>query len=110
MRESRHRPLLEAIASAALSTPGDSDPALRRAAHEAARQPDATVQDLPDDLARFVGKVARDAYRVTDDDVEALRASGWSDDALFELIVATASGAGLARLEHGLAALEAALA
>jgi alkylhydroperoxidase family enzyme len=52
-----------------------------------------------------VDKVAQHAYKVTDEDVAALQAAGNSDDAVFEVTVAAALGAALARLERGMAAL-----
>jgi alkylhydroperoxidase family enzyme len=47
----------------------------------------------------YLEKVRLHAYRVTDSDVEALRAAGLSDDAIFEHTVAVAIGAGLERLD-----------
>ena len=48
----------------------------------------------------------RHAYRVTDAQIEALRAGGFSEDDVFELTVASAVGAGLERLDAGLHALQ----
>jgi alkylhydroperoxidase family enzyme len=53
----------------------------------------------------YVDAVRNRAYRITDADVAALRASGLSDDAIFELTVAAALGAAQRCLESGLAAL-----
>src|SRR3954470_19553282 len=61
--------------------------------------------DFGDELGALVHKVARHAYRVTDEDVVAARDAGWSEDELFEQIVATATGAGLARRELGRSAV-----
>jgi alkylhydroperoxidase family enzyme len=49
--------------------------------------------------------VAKHAYKVTDADVEALRHAGYSEDAIFEITLSAALGAGLARLERGIEAL-----
>jgi alkylhydroperoxidase family enzyme len=49
--------------------------------------------------------VRRHAYRVTDGQVEALRAAGLSEDEVFELTVAAAVGAGLDRLDAGMRTL-----
>jgi len=49
--------------------------------------------------------VARHAYKLTDDDLTALRRAGSSEDAIFEITVSSALGAALDRLERGLAAL-----
>ncbi len=56
-------------------------------------------------LAAHVDTVARHAWRVAPEDVAALRAAGLSEDAIYEATVAAALGAGLLRLERGLAAL-----
>ena len=61
----------------------------------------------PPPFEAYVEKVRRHAYRVTDAEVASLVAAA-SEDAVFEATVATAVGAGLARLEAGLAAIEAA--
>jgi alkylhydroperoxidase family enzyme len=58
------------------------------------------VDDLA--VAHYVDLVRRHAYRVTDEDIERLRGAGLDDDAIFELTVAAAVGAGAKRLEVGL--------
>ena len=68
----------------------------------------ATGRGVPPELKPYAAKVARHAYRVVERDVEALREAGYDDDAIFEITVAVALGAGLRRRELGLAALEAA--
>src|SRR4051812_42690285 len=60
---------------------------------------------LPAELAGFVEKVAKHAYRTTDEDFAALAKAGYSEDQLFELTLAAAAGAAWARLDRGLAAL-----
>jgi len=70
--------------------------------HTGERERGRAGEDL---LAAYVDKVARHAYKVTDDDLAALQRAGHSDDALFEVTVAAALGAALGRLERGLAAL-----
>jgi len=67
-----------------------------------AAQPDRAV---PRAAEQYVETVRRHAYRVTDAQVEALRAAGLSEDEIFELTVATAVGAGLERLDAGLGTL-----
>jgi alkylhydroperoxidase family enzyme len=48
----------------------------------------------------------RDAsYRITDGDVAALEAAGHSQEEIFEITVAAATGAALHRLDRALAAL-----
>jgi len=53
-----------------------------------------------------VEKVAAHAWRVTDEDVEALTRAGHSEDAIFEVTAAAALGAAIMRLERGLIVLE----
>jgi hypothetical protein len=45
------------------------------------------------------------SYRVTDNDVAQLLAAGFSEDELYELTICAAFGAGVARLDRGLALL-----
>lgn len=52
----------------------------------------------PEAMKAYLDKVRRHAYRVTDADVEALRAHGFSEDEIFEQTVAAAVAEGLSRL------------
>jgi alkylhydroperoxidase family enzyme len=67
-----------------------------------AAQPDRIA---PDDFAPYLDKVRRHAYKVTDRDVEELKAAGYSEDEIFEHTVSAAVAAGLERLDAGLRAL-----
>jgi hypothetical protein len=85
---------------------GVTDPALRRAvASRAAAAGGGSAAALPSELIPFVDKVARHAYQVTREDIDALRAGGHSEDAIFEVTVSAAVGAALSRLDRGMAAL-----
>ncbi len=79
-----------------LEGPGTLDPAIRQAAARG---------DVPDDLAAYVDKVRRHAYKVTDEDVERLRVVGYSEDQIFELTIAAAYGAARSRLDAAMEAL-----
>jgi alkylhydroperoxidase family enzyme len=61
--------------------------------------------DDPADFQPYLDKVRKHAYRVTDEDVAALKEAGHSEDEIFERTVAAAVAAGLERLEAGLRAL-----
>jgi alkylhydroperoxidase family enzyme len=74
---------------------------LNRRLREASR-PD---REQPAAATAYLEKVRLHAYRVTDADVEALKAAGLSEDDIFEATVAAAVGAGLARFEAGLRTL-----
>lgn len=92
-----HAILRDAVLAQVLDGPGQTRPALRRAA--------AANDGVPADLAPLVAKVHAHAYRVTDEEMAAAqRAHG--DDAMFEVVVAAALGASRRRLEAGLRALE----
>ncbi len=56
----------------------------------------------PEAMEAYLSKVRRHAYRVTDADVEALRADGFSEDEIFEQTVSAAVAEGLSRLDAAL--------
>ena len=60
-------------------------------------------------VATYVAKVKNHAYRVTDEDVAAVRAAGLDDDQIFELSVAAAVGQASRQYESAVSALDAAL-
>jgi hypothetical protein len=93
----RHMKRVAALRAAVFESPGQLDPALRLAI--------ADRQEIPEPLRAYVDKVHRHAYEVTDADIEALDQAGYSQDQVFEITVSAAVGAGLSRLERGLAAL-----
>ncbi len=92
-----HRPSFTALRDAALSTPGALPAQTRQAAFEGG--------PLPEPMASLAEKMRTNASMISDEDVLALKAAGHSDDAIFELIVATAVGAAEKRLNHALALL-----
>ncbi len=97
---------LKAVARRAiLEGRGRSRPAARKAAFDGESEPGA-----PAAVAAYVVKVRDTAYKVTDDDVAALRAAGLDDDHIFELSVATAIGQATRQYDAAVAALDAALA
>jgi hypothetical protein len=93
----RYDELLDELRAAALDSPGAVAPELRRAA--------AAGASLPPELETWVAKVRERAYETTDEEVAALRRGGWSEDAIFEVTVAAAVGAGLERFAAGVRAL-----
>jgi alkylhydroperoxidase family enzyme len=63
---------------------------------------------LPEPLRTLVDKVARSARSVLDEDFAAARASGLSEDQLFELVVCAAVGQAGRQYDAAMAALDAA--
>jgi hypothetical protein len=88
--------LKEDTAAAVLRGPGTTPPALRQALARG---------EPPEELRALVEKIRRHAYKVTDEDFAALRAR-YSEDELFEIVVASVIGAADDRLRAGLRALE----
>jgi len=106
----RHANLAERLRASILQGHGETPPELRRAgaarAAELAGNPAASpAPGIPENLRDYVDAVSLRAHRITDEDVQALRRAGYSEDAVFEISLSVAVGAGLARLERGLAAL-----
>jgi hypothetical protein len=77
----------------------------RGALDASVREALAAGQEIPEPMAIYVDKVTRHAYRVTDDDVHALLAAGYSQDQIFEATLSVALGEAQVRLQTGLEAL-----
>ena len=106
----RYTVLSQHLTDAILTSPGETDPTLRRAIEEQSAQWSSSspqqVEQVPPELVTYVKKVALYAYKTTDEDVEALRKAGYEEDAIFEITLSAALGAGMTRLACGLAALK----
>lgn len=99
----RYAQLVQTLIDSVLRSPGATEPALRAAA---ASGPDGAAEALPPELVPFVEKVRRHAYEITEDDLATLRQAGYSEDAIFEITISTALGAGQARLRRALNVLQ----
>ena len=97
---SRYTQLVSAFRDAVLRGKAVLSPTVRRVVLEGG--------DAGPDTTAYLAKVRAHAYRVTDEDVGALRAAGWTDETIYEVTIAAAVGEGLRRLDVGLAALRAA--
>jgi hypothetical protein len=94
--EDRFAFLREATAAALLRGPATTAPELR----------EAVARGVPSsELVTLVEKIRRHAYKVTDSDLDALRAR-YTEDQLFEIVVAAAFGAAQERLAAGRRALD----
>jgi hypothetical protein len=106
----RYTDLSQRLNDAILTSPGVTDPTLRRAiAEQSARwsySPPQQIEQVPPELVTYVKKVALYAYKTTEEDIDALRRAGYDDDAIFEITLSAALGAGMTRLKRGLAALK----
>lgn len=97
-----HRQHAEAVRSAAIGRAGFTPAELRRAVLDRAAG-GAAIAEPYDALAQQIGQAA---YRVTDAQVAAVRATTGSDKAAFEVIMCASIGAGLARWNAAIQAIE----
>src|SRR5215510_12741250 len=91
-----HRTLLARI----LEGDGRAPPTQRRAAFDNA--------GLSEPLSTLIDKVAKHAYKVTDEDIAAASKSGLTEDKIFEVVVCAAIGQATRQYDTAVAALEAA--
>ena len=110
MASDSHAEYAQRLVAAVLTSDGDTDPSVRQAveslsAQIGGRRTNQTETILPE-LLSYIKKIALHAYKTTDEDIDALRNAGYSEDAIFEITLSAALGAGMARLERGLAALK----
>ncbi len=94
--------LRAAVRRAILEGRGRSSAEARRQAYDGEGAPGA--------VASYIAKVRDHAYKITDEDIEALRAAGLDDDQIFELSVAAAVGQATRQYDAAAAALDEALA
>src|SRR5262249_27056479 len=87
----------EALVARILEGDGRASRAQRRAAFDNA--------GLAEPLTTLIGKVARHAYKITEEDIAAARGSGLSEDQIFELVVCAAVGQATRQYDTALAAL-----
>jgi len=93
------------LSAALLGTGGRSSAALRRDVDRYAAQltlDGQATQQIPEELIPYVDKVVLHAYKVTDRDIETLRASGYDEDTIFEITACATVATSRARLERAL--------
>ena len=89
----------KALTMRILEGDGKASPSHRRAAFN--------NSGLAEPAATLVDTVARYAHRVTDEDIAAAKASGLSEDQVFEIVVCAAIGEATRQYDTALAALAA---
>src|SRR5689334_5355823 len=87
----------KAIASL-LGAPGETDTSLRQAVFDWVRM---GAGEVPEKLRALVEKIADRPWSVSDEDITRLREAGYSEDHIYELVLAAATGAGVRRFEAG---------
>jgi hypothetical protein len=90
----------KALVRRILEGEGNASPSERQAAFD--------NSGLSEPPGALVDKVARHAYRVTDEGITAVRVSGLSEDQVFEIVVCAAIGQATRQYDTALAALLAA--
>ncbi len=108
--QNRYATQVKQLLKAVLTNPGAVDTTTREAIEVfSAALSDRIyepVGEIPAGLHAYLEKVVRHAYQVTDEDIQSLLQAGYSEEAIFEITVSAALGAGMGRLERGLAALQ----
>jgi hypothetical protein len=95
--EDKKRAAQRALVDSVLNAEGRASAELRARAFSNA--------DVPPPLQALIAKVATRPTQVTDADFAAAKASGFSEDQLFELVISAAVGQSARLYEAGLAAL-----
>ena len=88
----------KAVIARILQGDGKTSHAQRRAAFDNA--------GLAGPLRTLLDKVAKHAYKVTDEDITAVKESGLSEDQIFELVICSAVGQAMRQYDAALAALD----
>lgn len=103
----RYQQKLNKLVKGILNGPGQANSQLRNAvaAKAAEHSGKSGMTDIPEDLAIWVEKVAKHAYKTTPEEIDALKAAGYSEDQIFELTVSAATGAARYRMESALRAV-----
>lgn len=88
-----------------LTAPGKTSVALRQAVEsyivqQRGGQARPNMEKVPRALLRYAKKLASYAYKITDEDVDALREVGYQDEAIYEITAAGAFGAALVGVEQ----------
>lgn len=85
------------------TTDGESDPALRRAVEAFVKKQwnyqRAADLELPENLQSYMTKLSLHAYRITQNDIDALKVAGYSERIIYELTIVGCLGAALVGLE-----------
>jgi hypothetical protein len=95
--------MLEKAVAALLETPGHTALSVRRAVFERLRRGAGPV---PEDMEALAEKIAARPWSVADADITRLRDAGYSEDQIYGLLLAAATGAGMRRFDAGLRAME----
>ncbi|HEX4169111.1 MAG TPA: hypothetical protein VHZ55_26915 [Bryobacteraceae bacterium] len=88
------------LTSRILEGAGKASSSMRRAAFN--------NSGLAEPLGALADKAAKHAYTVADEDIDAARVSGLSEDEIFEIVVCAAIGQATRQCEAALSALESA--
>jgi len=104
-----YQQIIDNLSSITLEGPGHTTAELRQSvaayASDLSLEQPADSSRIPSDFIPYLDKVSLYAYKVLDRNVDELKANDYTEDEIFELTISAALGAGLARLERGLALL-----
>jgi alkylhydroperoxidase family enzyme len=97
---SRYAAQVQSLKDALTAPGGDTAVALRRALLE------GRISEAPASLAPYLEKVRLRAWTITDEDVDALKRQGYTEDQIFEVTTTAAIGAALMRMDRAMAVLK----
>ncbi len=102
--DGRSRPTeVATVRESMLSADGVTESALRRNVDARVREhwglAAATPAEVPEELERYLEKLALYAYRISDEEFAAVRAAGYSDEAIYEITVTGALAAATVGVE-----------
>jgi hypothetical protein len=105
-----YQKIIDDLSAITLEGPGHTTAELRQSvaayASDLSLEQPADNSQIPTDFIPYLDKVSLYAYKVLDRNVDELKSKNYSEDEIFELTISAALGAGLARLERGLALLD----
>jgi hypothetical protein len=108
--QNRYSTQVKQLLKAVLTSPAATNTTTREAIENfSAAQTDrihVSIGEIPPILQTYLEKVVRHAYKVTDEDIQSLSQAGYVEDMILEITISAALGAGMGRLERGLAALQ----
>ena len=104
--ENRLKTRMFQIGTALLTTPGDTNKVQREHIIDYVVSKTLGLEERPEsfeildrDIISLVDKITFAAYSIEDEDLAMLGTLGMSDDAIYEIILSAAYGAGLARMQ-----------
>lgn len=105
LMESKIQTLFQSLKESVFNGSGETAPELRQILRKKIKAEVESGSSEPCSqpaLNEYSEKIARNSYKIVDQDIEKLKEAGFSEEEIYELTIATAWAAGVARFERGL--------